>query len=301
MLCRKPFYMGQLVPCAKCIHCRINQKRIWVSRLELERFLHKDACFVTLTYSDESLKTGSLVPKHAQDWLKRLRKTIEPKKIRFFLVGEYGLQTARPHYHALLFGIDRWLAGGVDGRSGLVNATWKHGYTYVGDFNHDTAAYVCGYVLKKLTQKDDPRTKGKQSQFNRMSLRPGIGKDAVPFIKQTMEKYIDLPALEKYGDVPNSLWSGRSLPLGRYLRRKLRLACGFSSENAPRIAVLQFNEKMQKLYQRALTHAKTATQFENYKKIYGTRNAIPQISLALNEQKLRNQEAKYNLLPREKI
>lgn len=301
MLCRKPFYMGQLVPCAKCLHCRINQKRIWVSRLELERFLHKDACFATLTYSDDSGHGGQLVPKHVQDWLKRLRASIQPKKIRFFLVGEYGLQTARPHYHALLFGIDRWLAGGVDGRSGLVQSTWNHGFTYVGDFNHDTAAYVCGYVLKKLTQKNDIRTKGKLAQFNRMSLRPGIGKGAVPIIKATMEKYIDLKGLEKYGDVPTALQSGRSLPLGRYLRRKLRLECGFASENAPKQAILDFRQKMQGLLTRALNKAKIKAQFDKKRKNYGTRQAIPEISVALNEQKLRNQEAKFELLPREKI
>jgi hypothetical protein len=36
--------------------------------------------------------------------MKRLRKKIQPLKIRFFHCGEYGDKTRRPHYHALIFG-----------------------------------------------------------------------------------------------------------------------------------------------------------------------------------------------------
>ena len=103
--------------CGQCLPCRINKKRVWTHRIMLESSLHTDNAFVTLTYSDENLpKDGSLVPRHVQLFLKKVRKEIEPARLRFFCVGEYGDRTQRPHYHVALFGYPPCSRGRTDHR-----------------------------------------------------------------------------------------------------------------------------------------------------------------------------------------
>ena len=70
---------------------------------------HEASAFVTLTYSDDQLVRTlgdfpTLCPEHPQAFLKRLRARVAPARFRFYLVGEYGDQTHRPHYHLVLFG-----------------------------------------------------------------------------------------------------------------------------------------------------------------------------------------------------
>lgn len=208
----------------------------------LESNLHTDNAFVTLTYSDENLpEDGSLRPKDVQLWLKALRKAIEPARFRFFLVGEYGDRTSRPHYHVALFGYPACDRGRTDHRRksccpacDLVRSTWKHGGIDIGRLEPESAAYVAGYVTKKLTNKDDEYAAkvlgDRYPEFARMSNRPGIGADfmhevASTLLEQNLEQVLE--------DVPTSLAHGkRVLPLGNYLRRKLRKAIG-RDEKAP--------------------------------------------------------------------
>ena len=67
---------------------------------------YEDAVFVTLTYDEDHIPSNhSLKKSDLQKWFKRVRKEIEPKKIRYFACGEYGDKTQRPHYHAIIFGL----------------------------------------------------------------------------------------------------------------------------------------------------------------------------------------------------
>lgn len=220
MLCRKPYLLGGTVPfgCGQCLPCRINRRRLWSWRMFLESQMHPSSSFVTLTYSQENLPSNSsLVPKHVTDWLKRLRFALAPRTVRYFLCGEYGDLTWRPHYHVCLFG-----AGIEDSNS--IQKAWPHGFVATCEFNVTTAQYVAGYVVKKLTSKDDPRLQGRHPEFARMSRRPGIGAAAM---RTLAHSGIFTPAgiqeFQKVGDVPHQLKMGRqSIPLGRYLRRVLR-------------------------------------------------------------------------------
>lgn len=100
----------------------------------------------------------------------------------------------------------------------------------MAELNLKTASYLCGYVTKKMTHRDDPRLYGREPEFARMSLRPGIGANAMHNAASAMMQW-DLE--KRDADVPHALsWSGRDLPLGRYLRRKLRTYVG-RDEKAP--------------------------------------------------------------------
>lgn len=194
----------------------------------MESAKHAGSCFVTLTYNQEAIPSGAtLVPKDSQDWLKRLRLAIEPVRVRYYLVGEYGDESDRPHYHAALFGLSDVDAGGVDGTGGVVQSTWKMGHTYVGELTKESAAYIGGYVTKKMTRKDDGRLNGRYPEFARMSLRPGIGAPAIADVARVCRDGYGRVEVDALLDVPSSLLYGRArMPLGRYLRRVLRKELG---------------------------------------------------------------------------
>lgn len=184
--------------------------------------------FTTLTYDRE---VTSLSIRDCQLWLKRLRKRFG--KLRVFYCGEYGDVTGRPHYHAVLFGLVS-CPGGPIRRVGKgfeclcetcsgVRETWNFGHTTVSNLTVMRAMYVAGYVLKKMTHRLDPRLYGREPEFARMSLNPGIGAVALgPVILELSKRRRTVPTGLQFG--------GRELPLGRYLRRYLaaRLTDGSS-------------------------------------------------------------------------
>lgn len=180
--------------------------------------MHQDSSFVTLTYSPEHVsKTGSLVPRDVQLWLKRLRKLAAPQRIRYFLCGEYGDQSERPHYHAALFGLSM-------AHSSLVTSSWPLGYAMCAEFNAQTAQYISGYVTKKTMSLGSKILNGRYPEFARMSRRPGIGVPALDVIAQALKS-------QRMEDVPHVLMLGtRKFPLARFLRLKLREIIGHDED-----------------------------------------------------------------------
>ncbi len=193
----------------------------------LEKTQHGDNSFVTLTYDNEHLpKEGNLDPGDTQLWLKRLRKSLAPGKIRYFLVGEYGDKNRRPHYHVALFGVgeiglrlqvEKILSSGAG--MGTI-ATWDKGKVCVGDVTSDSCGYMAGYVTKKLTKKGDEKLCGRHPEFARMSR--GLGSGFMGSVAAVLRGSHGASFLVE-GDVPNVLQhGGKKLPLGRFLRKKLR-------------------------------------------------------------------------------
>lgn len=193
----------------------------------LESTQHVRSHFITLTYAEEHLPVGgSLVPRDVQLFLKRLRSAIAPARVRYYLVGEYGEKTWRPHYHVALFGYPSPLVIGKHKECSCeLCVAWSMGIVHVGEIMMESAAYVASYTLKKMTQVTDPRLAGRHPEFARMSLRPGIGALAIAQLKEALVdrntgeirlREFDVPAIAKS--------NGRLWPLGRYLRRLLRVA-----------------------------------------------------------------------------
>jgi len=272
MICKKPYIVaeGQAVGCGQCLPCRLNKRRVWSHRIMLEAKQYTDNAFITLTYDDEHLPTGgTLVPAHYQLWLKRLRIRLQEKAVRYFIVGEYGEGTERPHYHAILFGYPHCRNHPHVCKSrrceqcSLIFDTWGHGLIQVGTLTHASAQYCAGYITKKLTKADDPRLKGRYPEFARMSLKPGLGAGFMHDLASTiMEHNVHV----KLGDVPTAIRHGPKLmPLGRYLTRRLRVLCGQAPES-PAITIARANEKMQVVH----LAAKEATQSYKIKGLYQT-------------------------------
>lgn len=141
--------------------------------------------FVTLTYSPDNLPADrSILKREVQLFLKRLRKAIAPRKVRFFASGEYGERYSRPHYHLILFGLSK-----LD--RPVVEKAWGKGFVDIGDVTPDSANYVAKYTVKKMKGRnaaDHYKSLGIQPEFALMSRRPGIGQDYVEqnaeFLKQ---------------------------------------------------------------------------------------------------------------------
>lgn len=182
------------LPCGRCVGCRLERSRQWATRCVHEAKSHAANCFVTLTYSSEHLpERNSLHYPDFQRFMKRLRKQFG-KGVRFYMCGEYGELLDRPHFHACLFGVDfaadRKVWSNRNGyklyRSPTLEVLWPFGHSTIAEMNFETAAYTARYVMKKMTgeaaedhyTKVDPDT-GEVYQitpeFNRMSLKPGIG------------------------------------------------------------------------------------------------------------------------------
>lgn len=166
------------LPCGQCIGCRLERSRQWAVRCMHEASLHDENSFLTLTYDDNNLPVGgSLNKSHFQDFMKRLRKSIEPKRVRYYHCGEYGENFGRPHYHALLFGyrpgdLKYFSKKGenVCYTSQELSRVWPFGFSVVGDVTFESAAYVARYVMKKVTgPKAEVHYGGRLPEYTTMS------------------------------------------------------------------------------------------------------------------------------------
>lgn len=225
----------------------------------LESQSHEYNSFVTLTYDEKNVpEDGSVNPVHTQKWLKRLRAEIG--QVRFFLVGEYGGRYKRPHYHAALFGFghcpdkDAQLTrrGCSCPVCSTLRKTWSLGTCNSGELNAASARYIGGYIQKRMTKADDERLGGHHPEFARMSLRPGLGAYAVPSMADVLTSSSGARTIAHLGDVPMALRSeGKLLPLGRYLRRKLREELGFDETGGQAKPQAETLAEMSALYEAA--------------------------------------------------
>lgn len=203
-----------LIPCGQCIGCRIRQREDWTTRIELEArdYPKEEVWFITLTYDDDHVpgmivKTGEIMRKVQYTWkpgekrpssvqillyediqkfLKRLRKAYRGK-LRYFVAGEYGEQTARPHYHMILYG---WRPTDLENlykihhngyyTSKWLESLWGMGQIQIAQAVPQTYRYVAGYVTKKMYEIDGKKANeyyelGQTKPFACMSLKPGLG------------------------------------------------------------------------------------------------------------------------------
>ncbi len=208
------------LPCGQCIGCRLAKSREWATRCMHEAQTTHDngekSCFITLTYDDFHLPPDhSLNKSHFQNFMKSLRGKYPDRRIRYFHCGEYGesckicgknrmkcqcmkftQSLGRPHYHAILFGIDfpdmifHSQTNGIPVyKSATLAQIWRNGFNTIGNVTWESAAYVARYVTKKITgakkyehyQYHDWRTDQLHEllpEYITMSLRPtGIGAD----------------------------------------------------------------------------------------------------------------------------
>jgi hypothetical protein len=172
------------VPCGVCMACLSKKRAQWAFRLSNELKNSETAFFVTLTYDDKNKpKNDSLCKIDCTLFLKRLRERHQSlmekyanyvkspemaqmlPKIRFFLCGEYGTLSGRPHYHMLLFNV----FSSIDVLR-LLEESWKKGHVHVGSVTPKSINYTVKYCINEIVSMKD-----RENTFILMSRRPGIG------------------------------------------------------------------------------------------------------------------------------
>lgn len=211
------------IPCGKCIGCRLEYSRQWANRCVLESKEWDENWFITLTYNDENLPfkecintetgelkgefTPSLKPDDMTKFMKDLRRYWEyhygEKNIRFYLCGEYGNQTARPHYHIIAFNLHihdlqpqgQSKSGKMQWKSPEIEKIWGKGLTALGHVEYESCAYVARYMLKKQkgeNAKEFYAENGLEPEFTRSSRKPGIARAYFERNKDKIYKYDEI-------------------------------------------------------------------------------------------------------------
>lgn len=156
------------LPCGKCPECISIRASDWALRVKHELGDHDHNTFLTLTYDDNNLPSFFDRKVAFQNFMKRLRKSIGSKKIKYLVSHEFGSQTARIHHHAILFGYSFskpvFLRNSPKGyplyTSKSLERFWPHGYHSIGEANPQTAYYIAAYALKKTTVETVDPTSG---------------------------------------------------------------------------------------------------------------------------------------------
>lgn len=164
MKCLKPIKVnGNYFNCGYCRNCRVNYTSQWTVRLlyELSNWFERGASFITLTYDDNHLpEDKSLHKEDLQKFWKILRYNLQNEygnsKIKYYACGEYGSKTKRPHYHAIVFGLNSF----SDKDRNILKQSWTKCESFLFDKNRknsgmecvtrESIQYVTGYVQKKL-------------------------------------------------------------------------------------------------------------------------------------------------------
>lgn len=197
------------VPCGKCPNCLARRVSGWSFRLSQESKLAESAWFITLTYDTKFVpitQNGflSLCKRDVQLFVKRLRKAhgAGHRRLVYYVCGEYGGKTGRPHYHMILF----------NARLELIQPAWQNGDIHYGEVN----AASCGYTLKYMTKGrvvpkhcNDDRV----PEFSLMSK--GIGAN---YLTSAMCEWHKADVAER---VYCALPDGKKAPMCRYYKDKL--------------------------------------------------------------------------------
>ena len=129
----------QMVPCGKCISCKLDYAREWATRITHEAETSKISCFLTLTIAPDQMVTKgftrqekrkdgsylavyyppySVYKRTIQLFIKNLRDAIVVRsgkkrhyqRLKYFACGEYGegkgKRRVNPHYHIIIMGFD---------------------------------------------------------------------------------------------------------------------------------------------------------------------------------------------------
>lgn len=144
------------VPCGSCVTCRRSNMTFMSHRIQSDvAALDKSgigSSFVTLTIESD---TPRLQRSDLQKFFKRLRKNCPEINFSYLAIGDYGEQTHRPHYHALMLGFPPEAAG-------IIKQNWQLG---LSDVQPIVAARI-NYVVRYMSAQ----TKSVKEQFRQHGL-----------------------------------------------------------------------------------------------------------------------------------
>lgn len=217
MSCYSPFHVeipGRFesvpVPCGRCPYCLKRKVASWAFRLRKQDEISGASFFVTLTYSDPPMSSKGYMTLNkvcTQLFFKRLRKNTPRTKWKYYLVGEYGTQNWRPHYHIILFADTHY---SKDQLLVQLYKAWDKGLIDVGTVTGASVAYTLKYVQKPTrvpVHKNDDRL----PEFSLMSK--GLGSH---FLTDNIKDYYERNLETNY-----LIQDGFKIAMPRYYRERI--------------------------------------------------------------------------------
>jgi hypothetical protein len=205
--------------CGKCIECKKQKGREWSVRLQEEIRHDKRGKFVTLTFSNESIKEltkeikglegynldNEIATLATRRFLERWRKKYK-KSVKHWLITEIGGNgTENIHMHGIIW---------TEETAETINNIWKYGFTWIGDKNN--GGYVneetINYIVKYVSKTDE-----KHKEYNSKILTSaGIGKNYIKRQDAKLNKYKGEETKETY-----TTRQGTKLAMPIYYRNKI--------------------------------------------------------------------------------
>jgi len=203
--------------CGKCIECKKQKCREWQVRLNEEIRNNNKAEFVTLTFSDQSIKEliqiinkgseqldgydldNEIATLATRRFLERWRKK-NKTSVKHWLITELGHNgTENIHMHGIIWSKNK---------EEIIN-TWKYGHVFIGTY---VSEQTINYIVKYVNKIDQQHT-----EYNSKILcSPGIGKNYINRIDSNKNKYKENKTDESY-----QTRTGLKLALPIYYRNKI--------------------------------------------------------------------------------
>lgn len=194
------------LPCGKCPYCFKRRVSNWSFRLIQEDKNSLSSLFITLTYDNKNIPLTmsnymTLRKRDIQLFMKRLRK-VNKMKLKYYLCGEYGGKTMRPHYHIILFNAD----------IKTIQPAWNLGQVHYGKVSEASVGYTLKYISKETkipVHKNDDRLK----EFSLMSK--GLGKN---YLTDSMIRWHKEDLINR---MYCNLNDGKKISMPRYYKDKM--------------------------------------------------------------------------------
>ena len=251
--------------CGKCIECKKQKSREWSVRLQEEIRNNKNGKFITLTFSNESIKEltkeikgvegydldNEIATLATRRFLERWRKKYK-KSVKHWLVTELGGNgTENIHMHGILW---------TNEDAKTITEIWKYGYTWVGDKNND--GYVnektINYIVKYISKTDQ-----KHKEYNSKILTsPGIGNNYINRIDAEKNKYKGEETKETY-----TTRQGIQLALPIYYRNKI-----YTEEEREKLWLKKLDEETRYICGEKIDISKNEEDYYKTLEIYRAKN-----------------------------
>lgn len=242
------------VGCGKCMECMNQKARAWQVRM-LEDIRHnKNGKFITLTFSDESIRelsklTGVLdgyerdneIAKIAmRRFLERWRKA-NKKSVRHWFVTELGHQgTENIHMHGIIW---------TNLPDTEIVKHWQYGFITIGDgkgknyVNEATVNYITKYITKIDTDHKEYKP--------RVLTSAGIGKGYIERGDAELNRYKGKDTQETY-----RTRTGHKIALPIYLRNKI-----YTDEEKEKLWIDKLNKQVRWVNGRQIDVSKGDDQY----------------------------------------
>lgn len=329
------WYMNT-VPCGHCLECTKDKQNEYIIRSVEEFRKRPQMTFFTLTYSPAALPmneeldidadTGEILPigevqtlrrADVSQWLKMFKQRWKRKGVElnfaYLVKGEYGPRTQRPHFHGLIFGLDK------DQVADLMSY-WQTQFGYVcykriPSLMADVEK-VTRYCAKYMVKNDDwnyvpagaERPRVMSSQFFGMPDEKRWQSMVAYYQAQDVFSYDpshpEFPDKKTFYKVCNeiikrrkyNLGNGKQFKLPNYYKRKIFYNKVEGSERASQIQrMVTYNVQLNfnKDYKEQLHNLATLYDIGEYSQVVDKYNAIHEDDLRFRAQRYAKSDEKY--------